>query len=103
VTGGIDTIDKVFLLSIEEAVKYFGDSGQLQNRPKNADYLINDQYNSARIAKFSDDEASWWWLRSPGRDSNRAAYVLDFGYIDLSGGFFNRDDGGVRPALWLKL
>ncbi|MCL1875617.1 MAG: DUF6273 domain-containing protein [Synergistaceae bacterium] len=101
--GGIDTVDKVFLLSVEEVVKYFGDSGQLRNENRGNMHWINDQYNSSRIAKFADDNASWWWLRSPGLDVNRAVYVLDTGYIDLSGGFFYRDEGGVRPALWLKL
>jgi len=51
--GGNDTQDYVFLLSIEEVVQYFGDSGQLAIRPN----MIYDQYNQARSA------ASWWWLR----------------------------------------
>ena len=62
--GGEPTQDKVFLLSIDEVVKYFGDSGQLKNRPRNA-WWINDQYNTKRIAK-DGSEAWWWWLRSPG-------------------------------------
>ena len=102
IKGGKETSDRIFLLSTEEVVKYFGDSGQLGNNQENK-YWIDDQYNSSRIAKYTDGEASWWWLRSPGRNNNRAVYILDFGFIDLSGGFFNRDDGGVRPALWLKL
>jgi hypothetical protein len=101
--GGIDTTDKVFLLNIEEVVKYFGDSGQLRDKNRGNIHWIDDQYNSTRIAKFANDNASWWWLRSPGRNSNRVVYVLDSGYIDFSGGFFYHDDGGVRPALWLKL
>jgi hypothetical protein len=31
VSGGNDTTDKIFILSIEEVVQYFGDSGQLAN------------------------------------------------------------------------
>jgi len=34
--GGSDTTDKIFILSIEEVVKYFGDSGQLKNRPSDS-------------------------------------------------------------------
>ena len=101
--GGINTTDRVFLLSIEEVIEYFGDRGQLKNEKSGNIHWINDQYNSSRIANFVDGNASWWWLRSPGLNENRAAYVLDTGYVDLSGGFFYRDDGGVRPALWLKL
>ena len=37
--GGADTQDNIFLLSIEEACKYFGDSrSKLQNRGKNQRY-----------------------------------------------------------------
>jgi hypothetical protein len=101
--GGKETSDRVFLLSIEEIVQYFGDSGQLSNKDRGNKYWIDDQYNTSRIAKNADGEYVWWWLRSPGNSNNRAVYVLDRGFIDFSGGFFSRDDGGIRPALWLKL
>jgi len=39
--GGANTKDKVFLLSIEEVEKYFGDSGQLES--KNAEYYRQTQ------------------------------------------------------------
>ena len=53
--GGNTTADKVFLLSLEEVVKCFGDSGDLKNKRKvNAHgveceygYYTSDQYNSA--------------------------------------------------------
>ncbi|MDR0491989.1 MAG: DUF6273 domain-containing protein, partial [Oscillospiraceae bacterium] len=56
--GGVDTLDKVFLLSLEDVVKYFGDSGQLADRPLFVDsddvpinvVRIDDEYNSARVA-----------------------------------------------------
>ena len=100
--GGTDTKDRIFLLSIEEVVKYFGDSGQLQNRPKNA-RGIYDQYNSARIAKYTAGTASWWWLRSPGYIAFRAAYISDDGYLGVEGSCVFYTRGGVRPALWLNL
>ncbi|MDR0221369.1 MAG: leucine-rich repeat domain-containing protein [Lachnospiraceae bacterium] len=104
--GGNDTTDKIFLLSIEEVVQYFGDSGQLANRPVDkwgwgSDY-IDDEYNAARIAYETGGGASWWWLRSPGGRSFYAASVGrggDFRVIgDGVGGV-----GGIRPALWLNL
>ena len=33
-SGGRNTTDKIFLLSIDEVVKYFGDSGQLRKKNK---------------------------------------------------------------------
>jgi len=99
--GGNSTQDSVFLLSIEEVVKYFGDRGQLKNKNPNNKYWIDDQYNSARVAKFNGN-AVWWWLRSPGGYTDLAAYVNDDGYVLIVGDLVQAG-GGVRPALWLNL
>ena len=100
--GGDDTNDKIFLLSIEEVVKYFGDSGQLKNRMDNA-WCINDEYNSARIATDKKGTVSRWWLRSPGSNDHYAADVNDSGNLVFNGNFVDLSGGGVRPALWLNL
>ena len=75
--GGNDTSDKVFLLSIEEARKYFS----------------ND----------SDRRANgWWWLRSPGHSGGLAACVDGEGFINAFG--YNAYDihlCGPRPAIML--
>ena len=100
--GGDDTQDRIFLLSLAEAVKCFGDSGQLADRPF-GENSINDQYNQNRIATFNGS-ASWWWLRSPGFDSTLASFVSDVGSLYMSGIDVNiHFYGGVRPALWLNL
>ncbi|MDR0197847.1 MAG: DUF6273 domain-containing protein [Oscillospiraceae bacterium] len=109
--GGEDTDDYVFLLSLEEVVRYFGDSGQLQEQPENdgsygwwdEEYAvwIDDQYNDDRKAYY-EGSASWWWLRSPGRYGHNAARVSTNGYIDVYGDSF-LSPLGVRPALWLNL
>ena len=101
-SGGNDTIDKIFLLSLDEVVKYFGDSGQLANRLNEETYWIDDQYNDARIAYNLNGASSWWWLRSPGYDSGGAVYVFSDGDISTNGNAVNCTDG-VRPALWLSL
>jgi len=105
--GGNHTQDNIFLLSLSEVAKYFyfGDSGQLRNRPKDASYFY-DQYSYAKQAyKLGTSETAWWWLRSPGFDSYCAAYVGNDGNVFVSGiyVYYNYVGGGVRPALWLKL
>ena len=100
--GGSGTNDRIFLLSIEEVVKYFGNSGQLVNRKSKGQYLIDDNYNSARAATDTGGKACWWWLRSPGLLSIYAANVRDGGDVNVSGLFVNLG-GGIRPALWLHL
>ena len=101
--GGNDTKDRVFLLSLEEVVKYFGDSGKLQNRPNQNTWLIDDVYNNARIAKNADGVAVRWWLRSQGDYSCNAARVSNLGEVNVIGNRVHDFNGGLRPALWLNL
>ncbi|MDR0248760.1 MAG: DUF6273 domain-containing protein [Oscillospiraceae bacterium] len=100
-SGGEDTTDKVFLLSLEEVVKYFGDSGQLASRPTGAS-SIDDQYNNLRVARNSSGAAVSWWLRSPGAYSDYAAATDGGGRVNMSG-YGARTSRGVRPALWVTL
>lgn len=99
--GGNDTQDKVFLLSIEEVVKYFGDSGQLENGNPDSEYFIDDEYNEGRIA-YNEGVAEWWFLRSPGGEAGRAADMSDVGTIILYGDCTNAGHG-TRPALWVSM
>jgi hypothetical protein len=98
-SGGNDTDDYIFLLSLEEVMKYLGDSGQLTNGV----YTIDDEYNEARTVLDINGDFTWWRLRSPG-ENNGCAVVIDGGrgMIGVNGAKVNFDDG-VRPALWLNL
>ena len=111
-----DTLDKIFLLSYEELVKYFGDSGDLKNRKGFSEgYMgegnpdgIRDKYAEARIAYDFKGQNSFWWLRSPGgpRDHSDNDHVTAGSTGDiiwLCGDNISRKDIGVRPALWLNL
>ena len=103
--GENDTIDKIFLLSVEEVVKYFGDSGNLVGKQHNR--TIDDEYNEARIA-YSDEyegKANWWWLRTSSHYSSYIAYVSRIGRIHhyRQDGNSQYSAGGVRPAVWLNL
>lgn len=100
--GGEVVYDKIFLLSIEEVVRYFGDSGQLKNRNPESEYWINDQYNASRVADCGNS-ASCWWLRSPGFSDTMAAAVHTEGWLLVRGNDVDYNEGDVRPALWLNL
>jgi len=113
-TGGNATTDSVFLLSLDEVVCYLGDSGDLKNkRRKNYKgsitsdgHYLDDLYNDARVAKDSNDEACWWWLRSSGYQKNSVVVVGYGGDIGVGAGAYGGNItgiGGVRPALWLRL
>ncbi|MCL2105531.1 MAG: MICOS complex subunit MIC60 [Oscillospiraceae bacterium] len=98
--GGNPTPDSIFLLSIEEAKQHFHTTEReiviLWTMPKT--YPQSDEL----IAKYGKKPA-WWWLRSSGNIQDKAANVFDDGSINLAGAWVGNDDGGVRPALWVRL
>ena len=94
---GNDTTDKVFLLSIIEANRYFSYDKDRQCTPTAYAKAEGCYANSER-------NTCWWWLRSPGRFTVCAAYVGPWGAVDRSsGGVVNSDSTAVRPALWINL
>jgi len=100
--GGATTEDYMFALSLEEVVKYFGDSGQYSFRPDNA-YSIDDKFNDSRIAYNEDGEACRWCLRTPGMYENWLVCVGVDGKINVDGVYdFGSVSVGIRPAMWLK-
>ena len=92
--GGNDTEDKLFLLSIEEAYKYFADD--------NDRICKATDYAKKRGAWTSSSGSCWWWLRSPGSISLNAAGVSHGGDVCESGCYVRGDDRAVRPAFWLN-
>lgn len=113
--GGVDTEDKIFLLSLDElACKYFGDSSALLYNPrKNQRYWYErkDENNGKRGAILLDKGwGSWYWIRTPGRFSVKAVYVFPDGNIGIHGNNILKGNiadgycaGGVRPAMWVKI
>ena len=84
ISGGIETQDKVWLLSINEAVIYFSSDTARMCAPT--------KYVVAHGAKLSYDHSiegigsCEWWLRSPGGYKWSAAYINHNGIIYVSGG-----------------
>ena len=102
--GGKNTEEHVFLLSIGEVVKYFGDSNQLIDKNQNTKFFINDDFNNLRKALNLEDEKSAWWLRTPGSTNKFTGFVTTDGRINVSGDFVNRQNSfniGIRPAIWI--
>lgn len=104
--AGNESQDRIFLLSLEEVCRFFGDStDKLYNRGNNRYWKKNDVNNSKRLARLVDACGCWWWwLRSPGRYNRLAAYIHGTdGCVGVNGNNVTNDRGGIRPALWLKL
>lgn len=95
-SGGNDTNDKIFVLSLDEVIQYFGDSGEIQNKSDNG--FLFDEYNETRKAYLEV-----CWLRSPGGLASLATIVDTKGSIGVVGIEVYGPNGGVRPAMWINL
>lgn len=103
--GGKDTSDSIFLLSLEEVCKYFGDSKEKLQNKENQTWFIDDENNEKRQAKYEND-FHWWRLRSSGYYGRTSASISYNGHVYVRGnGVYGRprDGGGLRPALWINL
>lgn len=116
IAGGNTTSDKVFLLSESEV--YHTDTAEKYGFTKT--YSIYDEARRSRcstyahamgIFRYNSTSESykkyngniWWWLRSPGGDSYKAAGVDEDGGVSMYGGYVSDDYEGLRPALHLNL
>ena len=105
IEGGNDTNDKVFLLSVEEILKYYG--GDWYNADNGYGFCDRLVISATQVAKdngaYTRDNGSLWWLRSPGLNSNRACDVYEDGCVgwDYSSNVHERKDG-VRPAIYVE-
>ena len=77
-SGGGDTVDKLFLLGLDQLERYLSTDAQRAM-------------------------GQWWWVRSPGLNILSAASVYEDGSIYDTGINIHYADGGVRPAMWILL
>lgn len=107
---GNATEDKVFLLSITEANRYFKTDEERMCVPT-AYAKAHGAYTSSDFIK-GGAATGWWWLRSPGKVDyhvlgggrmNLAANVDRDGGVISYGYDVSRDSGCVRPAMWIDL
>lgn len=89
--GSWNTSDKVFLLSIDEAKKFFDSDGSRRAYP--TPYTTRDTIYSG---------TSWQWLRSPGSEPDSSAIISDMGDVDDIG-YFVSHTGNVRPVIRTRI
>ena len=93
------TKDNVFLLSIEEARKYYKTSEAYMSL--GTQYAVRE---GLWISRYSSSVGfSVWWLRSPGRTLSSAAIVHAAGGIGFGGDGVATRGNGVRPCIWVKI
>lgn len=98
--GGNDTTDRIFLLSLTETYnkKYF----------PNYCFSTNTAYvadgGKFGYSMYGVGESDSWWLRSPGSDQSRAAFIdWEDGSSVTDGNPVNNKEIAVRPAFNLNL
>ncbi len=111
--AGNDTEDKVFLLSIREAERYFSSDEERICEP--TDYAVAQ--GTFVNTTVNTNGSCAWWLRSPGdnQDTGKNLLTEDHYHIavvavhgdvfDIGGPADGVDAGGlaVRPAMWIEL
>ena len=104
-SSGNNTTDKVFLLSIAEAEKYF-------STDENGACSPTDYAKANGVFLPGDGTCCSWWLRSPGRSLTESAIVLasnrdysnnELDDYDIEGVSVTYDTCGVRPVLRIDL
>ena len=105
--GGNQTNDRIFILSAEQAQRYFkSDAARVCQR---TDYAAANHHaaNSTNpIQIFNQpipDPDAVWWLRTPGDDQLKTVITGKDGKIDLRGYSPVTAAKDVRPAFWLKI
>lgn len=98
--AGNSTQDKVFLLSIGEAEKYFSSGNERMCKP--TQYAVTQGIWQCDEPGKSYDDNCYWWIRTPGY----LQYMTS--YVDYFEGGFSDDSAsisiyGVRPALWVNI
>ncbi len=92
--SGEDTMDRVFLLSLNQEEELFDSDADCKCEP--TDYV-------KKLGALFEYGQCWWWLRSPGCVSRYAAYVNGGGSPNYHGSYVNYTFYVVRPALWIDL
>ena len=105
---GNSTTDKVFLLSITEAYKYFTDvneyyTSDIARMCTPTDYAVAQGVWTSDSHVIGSNGLCRWWLRSPGSDSSSAAGVYSNGLVYDSGFYVHSSNEAVRPAMWIYL
>ena len=93
--GGRETTDQIFLLSADEAEKYFTEG-------RNKAARLTEYASSKCHESVSDVNSVSYWLRGPGMRQNLAVYVRPDGAVEHTGYHTDCRDFAVRPAIWVN-
>ena len=94
---GNDTQDKIFVLSVTEAEKYFASDDDREC------YGTNYVKKKAQAEELYNGDEFPWWLRTLGEDQKDCAFVNFMGKVCSGGRSIYSHSVFVRPAMWIEL
>lgn len=101
--NGTDTLDKIFILSIDEYKKYFRSDKERISAGTPYGKSIGLQISSTLpIADVPIENGTFYWARNVGYHATDTACVNWDGKINTYGYDCKSDGVGVRPCMWLK-
>ena len=104
-TDGKKTKDKIFILSIEEFLKYYGDNDKEGMNLKAISIAANSVRRKGLETRTNEDSeyygAGSYWLRDNGTKDGNAMWVGQYGHLYREG-YDKNLLNGIRPAMWVK-
>lgn len=106
ILGGDDTIDKVYILGVDDYLKYFKHGGlekygysiDEEIVAEGTEYAYTKEINGDKL--FKDEKGhTLFWARTPGHYQNTATYIDSDGLLTVYG--YSVDAGiiGIRPVI----
>ena len=95
-SGGDSTEDRVFLLSLADARRFYE-----TDRQRVLDATAYAKANDVFISE--DNGRTFWWLRTPGQTRLYATGIKSFGTPDYNGVNVQFPQGAIRPAIYLAM
>ena len=89
-----DTYDKIFLLSVEEALDYFETDKERRAEPTL--YALKNGVHCANNKPYG-----WWWLRSQANYDFYASFIDTAGKNHSGGEDVSKKNIGIRPCIWV--
>ena len=101
--GGNNTVDKVYIMSLEEAMAYYGIEEPMETFYDHI-YAQASVYAAGKGVwlEIADSNRCWWWLRSPGGNSQNAAEIGSAGYLSFNGSPVNNSERAIRPVIQIQ-
>ena len=102
--SGTDTMDKVYLFSLEEAMEFYGISEAVETFYDGV-YAQATQHtiNKGAWLEIPGSTNCWWWLRSSGGSDQNATEIGSMGYLSFNGSNAQTEQRAIRPIIHIEV